>query len=53
LLADYLAEKTGIIVTEETVRIYLHAHDYVCKRSTWTLRRKAEEQPAYVGNACG
>ncbi len=53
LLADYLAEKTGIAVTEETVRIYLHAHDYVCKRPTWTLRRKAEEQPAYVGNACG
>lgn len=53
LLADYLAEKTGIVVTEETVRIGLHAHGYVCKRPTWTLRRKAEEQPAYVGNACG
>lgn len=53
LLADYLGEKTGITVTEETVRIYLHAHGYVCKRPTWTLRRKAEEQPAYVGNACG
>lgn len=53
LLADYLAEKTGITVTEETVRIYLHAHGYVCKRPTWTLRRKAEEQAYYVGNACG
>jgi len=53
LLADYLNEKTGIMVTEETVRIYLHAHGYVCKRPTWTLKRKAEEQPHYVGNACG
>src|SRR5258708_15938967 len=53
LLADYLGEKTGITVTEETVRIYLHAHGYVCKRPTWTLRRKAEEQPAFVGNASG
>jgi len=40
-------------VTEETVRVYLHAHDYVCKRSTWTLRRKAEEKADDVGNACG
>jgi transposase len=53
LLADYLGKKTGIMVTEETVRIYLHAHGYVCKRPTWTLRRKAEEQAHYVGNACG
>src|SRR5712664_1580973 len=34
-LADYLGQHTGIQVTEETVRVYLHAHDYVCKRSTW------------------
>ena len=43
----------GITVDRETVRLYLHAHDYVCKRPTWTLKRKAEEQPGYVGNACG
>ena len=36
-------------MTEETVRVYLHAHGYVCKRPTWTLRRKAEEQTDYVG----
>ena len=35
-LAEYLCEQTGIQVSEETVRVYLHAHDYVCKRSTWT-----------------
>lgn len=52
-LAAYLGQQTGIHVTEETVRVYLHAHDYVCKRSTWTLRRKAEEKTDYVGNACG
>ena len=50
-LAAYLGQQTGIQVTEETVRVYLHAHDYVCKRSTWTLRRKAEEKADYVGNA--
>jgi putative transposase len=53
LLATYLATTTGIAVTAETVRLYLHAADYVCKRPTWTLKRKAEEQPGYVGNACG
>src|SRR6266516_708955 len=52
-LAQYLGQHTGILVTEETVRVYLHAHDYVCKRPTWTLRRKAEEKTDYVGNACG
>ena len=50
-LAEYLGQQTGIQVTEETVRVYLHAHDYVCKRPTWTLRRKAEEKADYVGNA--
>ena len=52
-LAQYLGQHTGIQVSEETVRVYLHAHDYVCKRPTWTLRRKAEEKVDYVGNACG
>lgn len=50
LLADYLAQATGITVDPETVRLYLHAHDYVCKRPTWTLKRKAEAQEGYVGN---
>jgi len=52
-LAQYLGQQTGVEVTEETVRVYLHAHEYVCKRPTWTLRRKAEEKADYVGNACG
>ncbi len=50
LLAACLAERTGIAVGQETVRQYLHAHGYVCKRPTWTLERRAHEQPGYVGN---
>jgi transposase len=50
-LAAYLTAHTGIAVGLETVRTVLHAHDYVCKRPTWTLKRKAAEQPGYPGNA--
>ncbi len=53
VLADYLSQQTGVTVSLETVRVYLHVHGYVCKRPTWTLRRKAEEKAEYVGNACG
>ena len=53
LLATYLAAKTQVAVTAETVRLYLRAAGGVCKRPTWTLKRKAEEQPGYVGNVCG
>ena len=53
VLAEYLGQHTGIHVTEETVRVYLHANGYVCKRPTWTLRRKAEEKADYVGKDCG
>jgi transposase len=49
LLADYLAAQTGIAVSIETVRRALHAAGYVCKRPTWTLERRASEQPGYVG----
>jgi transposase len=52
-LAEYLDKHIGVLVTEETVRVYLHAHDYVCKRPIWTLRRKAEEKADDVGNAYG
>jgi transposase len=34
LLATYLAGKTQIAVTDETVRLYLRAAGYVCKRPT-------------------
>ena len=50
LLATYLAHCTGIAVSDETVRTTLHAHHYVCKRPSWTLKRSAEEQPNYAGH---
>jgi transposase len=53
LLADYLSQQTGVTVTHETVRVYLHVHGFVCKRPTWTLRREAEEKMDYVGKDCG
>jgi transposase len=52
-LAEYLGQHTGVLVTEETVRVYLHAHDYECLRPIWTLLRKSKEKADYVGNACG
>ncbi len=48
LLAKYLEGKTGIAVDEHTVRRYLALLDYVCRRPTWTVRHKAEEQPDYL-----
>ncbi len=51
LLSRYLAEQTGHAASDETVRRYLHRYDYVCKRPKWTLKRKAEEQPDWAGNA--
>jgi transposase len=51
LLAEYLARKTGIRVGQEAVRVYLHKHGYVCKRPTWSMKRKAQEMPGYLGNA--
>ena len=47
LLAEYLKEQTGIAVDERTVRRGLESLGYVCRRPTWTVRHKAEEQPDY------
>lgn len=49
LLAAHLAERTGVAVGAEAVRLALHAGGYVCKRPTWTPERRAAEQPGYVG----
>lgn len=51
LLAEYLTRKTGIQVGQEAVRGYLHRHDYVCKQATWSMKRKAQEMPDYLGKA--
>ena len=50
LLATYLAARTGHAASDETVRRYLHRFDYVCKRPKWSLKRKAEEHPDWLGN---
>jgi transposase len=49
-LADYLAGQTGHRASVETVRQQLHRADYVCKRPTWSLKRKREEQPDWAKN---
>ncbi len=51
LLADYLKPKTGIAVTQETVRDHLHRLGYVYKRPNWTVQHKAQEREGYLGNA--
>jgi transposase len=53
LLADYLQEKTGIAVDQETVRRHLHRLGYVCKRPVWVVAHKAAERPDYVGKGSG
>jgi transposase len=50
LLADYLAETTGHRAGIEAVRLHLHRLGYVCKRPTWSLKRKATEQAGWVKN---
>jgi transposase len=50
LLADYLAAATGHRTGIETVREHLHRAGYVCKRPTWSLKRKASEQAGWVKN---
>jgi transposase len=53
LLAQYLAEKTAIAVSERTVRRGLALLGYVCRRPTWTVRHKAEEELDYLPKAPG
>lgn len=48
LLAEYLTVRTGIAVSEHTVRRGLDSLDYVCRRPVWTVRHKAEEQADYL-----
>ena len=51
LLADYLARVTGHRAGIEAVRVHLHRLGYVCKRPTWSLKRKSTEQAGWVKNA--
>jgi hypothetical protein len=38
-----------VTVTHETVRVYLHAHGYFCKRPTWTLRAPCRRENGLRG----
>lgn len=51
LLSGYLEQTTGHHAAIETVRMYLHHLGYVCKRPTWSLKRKANQQAGWVKNA--
>jgi transposase len=51
LLSAYLEDVTGRHAAIETVRIHLHRAGYVCKRPTWSLKRKSTEQAGWAKNA--
>jgi transposase len=51
LLSAYLEKVTGHHAAIETVRVHLHRAGYVCKRPTWSLKRKSTEQAGWVKNA--
>jgi transposase len=51
LLSEYLQRATGQPTGIETVRTHLHRLGYVCKRPTWSLKRKSTEQAGWVKNA--
>ena len=51
LLSAYLERVTGHTTGIETVRIHLHRLGYVCKRPTWSMKRKSTEQAGWVKNA--
>ena len=53
LLAAYLAGATRHRAAIETVRAWLHRLGFVCKRPTWSLKRKATEQPDWAKNGFG
>jgi transposase len=50
LLSAYLEQVTGLHTGIETVRVHLHRGGYVCKRPTWSLKRKSSEQAGWVKN---
>ena len=47
-LTEYLAEKTGIRVSAESVRHYLRVHGYAPRRPTWTVQHLARRDPHYA-----
>lgn len=53
LLIAHLRAATGILTDERTVRRGLESLGFVCRRPTWTVRHKAEEQPEYQEKRTG
>jgi transposase len=51
LLSAYLQRVTGRTSGIETVRVHPHRLGYVCKRPTWSMKRKSTEQAGWVKNA--
>jgi len=51
LLSAYLQRVTGHTTGIETVRVHLHRLGYVCKRPTWSMKRKSTEHAGWVKNA--
>ena len=51
LLSEHLERVTGHTTGIETVRVHLHRLGYVCKRPTWSMKRKSTEQAGWVKNA--
>lgn len=47
-LGTYLAAPTGVQVSRSRIRDYLHAHGYVARRPTWTVRHLARRDPQYA-----
>jgi transposase len=47
-LTEYLAEKTGVRVSAESVRHYLRVHGYAPRRPTWTVQHLARRDPQYA-----
>ena len=53
LLARYLAEQTGLVTSERTVRRGLASLGYRLGRPTWSVRHKAEEEPNFAPKGLG
>jgi len=53
LLVEHLAQLTGISVSLRTLRRGLASLGYVCRRGTWSVRHKAEEDPDYAPKGRG
>jgi transposase len=47
-LARLVEDLLGIAVTPECIRQHRHRLNFVCRRPTWTVEHRAQEQPGYA-----